>query len=130
MCRRRDTPCADPDKQFLLLIDHIRRLREHVEWRDSAILVFVESNLGYESEHHERALRGMPMVRFYFDERRGRVGVTTTLPVKHAAVTLTRSLLMEGRLALVRVPHTHTPFPCTPTPRPPERADPAARAGQ
>lgn len=58
MCRGRDTVCADPDKQFLLLIDHIRRLREHVEWKDSAILVFVESNLGYESEHHERALRG------------------------------------------------------------------------
>lgn len=103
-------PWPDPEQQFLLLIDHIRRIREHVEWRDSGIMVFVESNLGYESEHHERALRGLPMVRFHFDEKRRRVGVTTTLPVKHAAVTLTRSLLMEERIALVRtVMHARGP---------------------
>lgn len=34
------------------------------------------------------------------DHKRGRVGVTTTLPVKHAAVTLTNTLLMENRIAL------------------------------
>lgn len=60
----------------------------------------MESNLGYESEHHERALRGMPNVVFHVDTHRKRVGVTTTLPIKHAAVTLTASLLMEDRLSI------------------------------
>lgn len=91
---------ADPDKQFMLLVSHIQKIRSCLQWANSPLLVFVESNLGYESEHHERALRGMHKVNFYRDLKRGRVGVTTTLPVKHAAVTLTQNMLMEGRIAL------------------------------
>lgn len=48
-----------------------------------------------QAEHHERALRGMHMVRFYKDEKRQRVGVLTTLQVKHAMCTLTNAMLRE-----------------------------------
>lgn len=84
----------------MLLADHLARIRRKVEWMQSPITIFVESNLGYEAEHHERSMRGLYKVSFYFDPKRRRVGVTTTLPIKHAAVTLTNTLLMENRIAL------------------------------
>ena len=93
-------PNTDPEKQFLFLIDFISRIRVFPEWHSSRILVFVESNLGFESEHHERALRGVAGITFYRDTKRARVGVITTLPIKHAAVTLFNSLLMERRVSL------------------------------
>lgn len=91
---------ADPEKQFMLLADHIHRIRRHFQWESSWITVFVEANLGYESEHHERNLRGMHNVHFHRDLHRGRVGVCTTLQIKHAAVQLTNTLLMEQRISL------------------------------
>lgn len=93
--------CKDPDKQFLLLIDHIRRIRDRVCWARSHITVFVEYNLGFEAEHHERALRGMPMVSFHRDEKRQRVGVLTTLQVKHACCTLVNAMLRERRISVL-----------------------------
>ena len=93
--------CKDPDKQFLLLIDHIKRIRDGIFWQGSHITIFVEHNLGFESEHHERALRGLPNVSFYRDEKRQRVGILTTLQVKHAACTLVNSMLRENRLSVL-----------------------------
>jgi hypothetical protein len=60
----------------------------------------VEANLGYESEHHERALRGLRQVRFYQDVRRGRVGVCTTHAIKHACVTMLNTMLREKRVSV------------------------------
>lgn len=71
-----------------------------MQWARSTITVFVEHNLGFEAEHHERALRGLPGVCFYRDEVRQRVGVLTTLQVKHAMCTLTNAMLREGRICL------------------------------
>lgn len=47
----------------------------------------------------------MDNVTFHFDAKRGRVGVATTLPIKHAAVTLTNTMLMEDRIALLKAPY-------------------------
>ena len=81
------------------MIQHINAIREKVQWSRSSILVYVEHNLGFEAEHHERALRGLPGVAFYRDEARQRVGVLTTLQVKHAMCTLTNAMLREGRVS-------------------------------
>ena len=90
----------DPEKQFMMLVDHIQRLRSHLVFRNSDITIFVEHNLGFEAEHHERALRGLPGVKFYYDHQRQRMGVLTTLPVKHAMCTLTNTCLREKRICL------------------------------
>ena len=93
--------CKDPERQHLLLIDHISRIRQQVHWCKSPIKIFVEHNLGFEAEHHERALRGLPGTTFYKDEKRQRVGVLTTLPVKHAMCCLTNALLREDRVTVL-----------------------------
>jgi hypothetical protein len=72
---------TDPEKQFMLLIDHIARIRNIIIFEISQIIVFVEFNLGFEAEHHERALRGLHNVSFYKDVKRQRVGILTTLQV-------------------------------------------------
>ena len=46
-----------------------------------------------QAEHHARALKHLPMVRFYQDDKRGRVGVLTTLDVKHAMCTMLNAML-------------------------------------
>jgi hypothetical protein len=83
-----------------MLIDHIKKIRDKVVWERSPIVVYVEHNLGFEAEHHERALRGMPGVSFYKDQKRQRVGMLTTLQVKHAMCTLTNAMLRERRISM------------------------------
>ena len=46
-----------------------------------------------QAEHHARALRHLPGVKFYQDEKRGRVGMLTTQQVKHAMCTLLNAML-------------------------------------
>lgn len=60
--------------------------------------IFVERNLGFEAEHHKRALDSIPGVNFYVDQKANRVGVLTTEAVKHAMATLVVSMLSERRL--------------------------------
>jgi hypothetical protein len=43
-------------------------------------------------------LQSLPLTHFFRDERRGRVGILTTLPIKHAMCTLTNAMLREGRI--------------------------------
>ena len=81
------------------MIDHISRIRDHVIWAMSPVVVYVEHNLGFEAEHHERALRGLDGVSFYRDAKRQRVGMLTTLQVKHAMCTLTNAMLREKRIS-------------------------------
>ena len=40
--------CADPEKQFLLLLEHIHMIRSKVQWIKSHITIYVEHNLGFE----------------------------------------------------------------------------------
>lgn len=47
----------------------------------------------YQAEHHARALSHLKGVHFFRDEKRGRVGMLTTLEVKHAMCTLLNAML-------------------------------------
>lgn len=96
---------AEPEKQFALLQEHIEKLRLQDPRRYSSLVrVYVERNLGFEAEHHMRALRHMPGVEFRVDHQAKRVGILTTNAIKHAMMTLTNSLLRERRL------HIHPKF--------------------
>jgi hypothetical protein len=63
--------------------------------------VFVERNLGFEAEHHKRALDYLPGVSFYVDQKANRVGVLTTEATKHAMATLVVSMLAERRMHIL-----------------------------
>lgn len=69
-----------------------------MNYRISPIFMYVERNLGFEAEHHKRALEHLPGVRFYVDQKAERVGVLTTESVKHAMVQLVNVMLSEHRL--------------------------------
>ena len=51
-----------------------------------------------QAEHHARALQNLPGISFFRDERRSRIGILTTLPIKHAMCTLTNAMLRENRI--------------------------------
>ena len=75
--------CAEPDKQFALCERHIMRIREREVFRHSEIIVMVERNLGFEAEHHQRALSGIPLTRHRIDHQAQRYGVLTTEEVRY-----------------------------------------------
>ena len=93
--------CKDPQKQFDLVADHIRRIRMVTSWRNSRIVIYVERNLGHESEHHRHALKNLSGVYFREDPKNGRVGVLTTNEVKHGMSTLLNIMLREQRLCIL-----------------------------
>ena len=66
--------------------------------------MFVERNLGFEAEHHKRALDQLPGVSFYIDQKAQRVGVLTTEAIKHAMCQLVVVMLQERRI------HVHSPL--------------------
>lgn len=76
---------AEPDKQFALCERHIMRIREREVFRHSEIVVMVERNLGFEAEHHHRALSGIPLTRHRVDHQAQRYGVLTTEEVSGIA---------------------------------------------
>ena len=92
------TPRADPGKQFDLVAHHIRSLRREPGFSGSRVVIYVERNLGFEAEHHKRALKLLPNTVFYVDETHDRVGVLTTNPIKHAMCQLVVLMLEEHRL--------------------------------
>jgi hypothetical protein len=53
---------------------------------------------GFEAEHHERAIRGCPKVRFRIDHAAKRIGVLLNEEIKHSMCTLTSVMLREKRL--------------------------------
>ncbi|MFN9943819.1 MAG: hypothetical protein ACK56I_30535, partial [bacterium] len=55
----------EPDRQFMLVKDHIAMLRSNLYQTLSKIKIYVERNLGFEAEHHYRALHDIPGVEFY-----------------------------------------------------------------
>ena len=99
-----DSPLAascttEPEKQFALVERHIRRLREVRELALSQVIVMVERNLGFEAEHHERALNGLPYTRFRVDHAARRYGILTTEEVKYGMMTLFNNMLRDQRVA-------------------------------
>ena len=53
-----------------------------------------------EAEHHERALSGMPNVRFRIDRQAQRFGILTTEEIKYAMMVLTNNMLRDQRIAV------------------------------
>jgi hypothetical protein len=92
---------ADPAKQFDLVARHIARIRTDTGRKTCRVFVFVERNLGFESEHHKRALDQIPGVSFYVDQQANRVGVLTTEATKHAMAQLVVSMLAERRMHIL-----------------------------
>lgn len=99
----------DPEKQFELVVQHITRIRSDVGRKTSRFFIFVERNLGFEAEHHKRALDHIPGVTFYVDQKASRVGVLTTEATKHAMAQLVVSMLAERRLHVLPALYSHEP---------------------
>jgi hypothetical protein len=89
----------EPEKQFALVERHVRRLRELRELAFSQVIIMVERNLGFEAEHHERALNGLPHTRFRLDHAARRYGILTTEEVKYGMMTLFNNMLRDQRVA-------------------------------
>ncbi len=98
--------CKEPSRQFLLVEEHVARLRDNLYRSGSRVTIFVERNLGFEAEHHKRALAHLPNTVFHEDDKAGRVGILTTDSVKYAAMELLNIMLRERRLAVCR--HLHS----------------------
>ena len=94
--------CKEPEKQFDLVADHIRRLRRaSSDWVSSRVIIYVERNLGHEAEHHRHALKDLAGVYFREDPKNGRVGLLTTNEIKHGMATLLNIMLREERLCIL-----------------------------
>ena len=87
-----------------MVANHISMLRQIPGKTASPIIIYVERNLGFEAEHHKRALDSLPGVSFYIDGRANRVGVLTTEAIKHAMCQLVVVMLQERRI------HFHKPL--------------------
>ena len=79
---------------------HINHLRTEHHFFRSEIIVMVERNLGFESEHHERALNGIPFVRHRVDHQAKRFGILTTEEIKYAMMTLFNNMMRDQRVNL------------------------------
>jgi hypothetical protein len=106
-----NTKNADPAKQFDMVAKHIMRIRMDLGRKTSRVFVFVERNLGFEAEHHKRALEHIPGVTFYVDQKASRVGVLTTEATKHAMAQLVVSMLAEHRLHVLPMLYSNEPEP-------------------
>jgi len=98
--------CKEPSKQFALVEEHITALRKNLYRTHSKVIVIVERNLAFESEHHRHALSHLHNVTFYEDIKAGRVGVLTTDTVKFSAMEIVNTLLRERRVAICK--HMHS----------------------
>ena len=92
-------PRAEPEKQFALVERHMHRLRQVPALAFSQVIIMVERNLGFEAEHHERALNGLPRTRFRIDHAAKRYGILTTEEVKYGMMTLFNNMLRDQRVA-------------------------------
>jgi len=93
---------AEPDRQFCLVQEHIANLRKDLHRTLSKVKIYVERNLGFEAEHHHRALGDIPGVHFFIDRKAGRVGVLTTNDTKHAMSTILNTMLRERRVHIAK----------------------------
>jgi hypothetical protein len=70
-------------------------------WSESRVVIYVEYNLGFEAEHHEKALGGLFATCFRVDLQGRRIGFNTTQSVKHAATEALNVMMREGRVHLM-----------------------------
>ena len=89
---------TEPEKQFALLEKHILGIREREIFQNSEIIIMVERNLGFEAEHHQRALNGIPLTRHRIDHQAKRYGILTTEEIKMGMMTLLNNMLREQRV--------------------------------
>lgn len=90
---------TDPEKQFQLVQHHVHAIRRSEGHIASRIIIYVERNLGFEAEHHKKALQSViPNCTFYLDEQHDRVGMLTTNQIKHAMAQLVVLMLEEHRI--------------------------------
>jgi hypothetical protein len=94
-----------------MVVQHISRIRTDVGRKACRFFIFVERNLGFEAEHHKRALEHIPGVTFYVDHKASRVGVLTTEATKHAMAQLVVSMLAERRIHVLPVLYSAEPEP-------------------
>ena len=92
---------TEPEKQFALVERHIAALRARFQFADSPIVVMVERNLGFEAEHHQRALAGIPGTRHRVDHQAKRYGVLTTQDIKYGMMTLLNTMLRDQRINIL-----------------------------
>lgn len=90
--------CKEPSKQFALVEDHVRRIREVPMLQSSEIVFMVERNLGFEAEHHQRALEHIPFSRHRIDHQAKRFGILTTQDIKYQMMTLLNNMLRDHRI--------------------------------
>ena len=69
--------------------------------RQSLVVIMVERNLGFEAEHHHRALQGLYGTRHRVDHTAQRYGILTTEEIKHAMCTLLDNMLRERRVSIL-----------------------------
>ena len=93
---------AEPEKQFALIERHINRIRERPIFLNSEIIIMVERNLGFEAEHHQRALAGLPLTRHRVDHQAKRYGILTTEEIKLAMMTLFNNMIREQRVNVLQ----------------------------
>ena len=63
------------------------------------VLLFLRVLFGFEAEHHERALNGLPHTRFRLDHAARRYGILTTEEVKYGMMTLFNNMLRDQHVA-------------------------------
>lgn len=61
----------------------------------------VERNLGFEAEHHHRALNSIPHTRHRIDHQAKRYGILTTEEIKLAMMTLFNNMIREQRVNIL-----------------------------
>ena len=98
------TLLTQPEKQFALVERHIERIRDVDLYRFSPIVIMVERNLGFESEHHEKALRNLPNCRHRIDHQAKRFGILTTEDIKYGMMTLVNTVRTHRYTQI----HAHT----------------------
>jgi len=101
---------TEPEKQFALVQKHVHRIRQVPELSYSQVIIMVERNLGFEAEHHERALNGLPLTRFRVDHSARRFGILTTEEVKYGMMTLFNNMLRDQRVAFCDPLLSEDPF--------------------
>lgn len=80
------------------MAEHVKNVRALPGYTNSPVIIYVERNLGFEAEHHRRALQCIPNVSFYMDQQHNRLGILTTNPIKHAMAQLVTVMLEEKRI--------------------------------